>query len=118
MSNEDIKKRLYDISVINLQMLTNEDKEFVANLSEQMGVEFTPKTNCKDCYREQAIVLYNKIRKGEDDVPMSERKYQLPVGHVLNFFGHMITNEELTDTLAESIIARGFSKDLFICKED
>lgn len=91
--------------------LTQYDKNFIKQASADNDIPFTPKGNCGNCYRDQAVILYKAMKK--EVSPADGRKYHLPVGVQVNFLGMTIKDADLTDTLAESLIERGLSADVF-----
>lgn len=96
--------------------LTKGDKDFITTMSRDMGVEFTPRSKCADCYADQAVVLWKMVKDGEaahKDAP----QYILKEGVDVMFGSLRVCEATLTDEMAESIIARGFSKIFFAkCK--
>lgn len=63
MDTKDIQERLRGIAEGALP-LTDEAKAFVEEQSEALGLAFT-KTACGNCYRDQALRLWSKLRRGE-----------------------------------------------------
>lgn len=99
--------------------LTQYDKTFIKQASEQYNLPFTPKGNCGSCYRDQAVIIYNAMKPAEQaqERKADGRKYHLPVGKQINFGGCILHDADLSDTLVELLIERGLSRDVFeVCE--
>lgn len=96
--------------------LTKSDKDFISQMSVEMGVEFTPRPRCKDCYADQALLLW-KMVKDADAAHQDEPQYILKEGVDVIFGSIRVNKDTITDDLAEKIIAKGFNKIFFAkCK--
>ena len=114
MTNEEKIERLRTIA--NAEEMTTEDKEFVLELCENLGIKKPIKKNCKMCWAEAVLACNEKLTENESEL-QDEREYILKKG-VDVFFGSVRVNElTLTDEMAEALIARGFDKKFFAkCK--
>lgn len=122
MSNKDMMMTLAAIVKRGGAGLTDDDKKNVIDFAKEITGEQVTFANkkCRNCVIDKAVELYKVLKDSEgveDVMPEDGRKYHLPFGKVLNYFGTLITEQELTDTLAESIIAKGFPKSLFVVNE-
>ena len=104
----ETKEILRSLAKMDPEYYTKSDRDYIRELSEQMGVPFKPRKGCPNCYSDQAVLLWSKLQTQE-----SERAYVLKPG--LDFFwkGRRINNETLTDELAETILAEGLPALLF-----
>lgn len=114
---DEIKERLRVIVNKSARTITDEEKDFLNWLGEQLGIERGGKSSCKKCWHDWAMSCWGSISQQEgESAPKSaetDRKYVLKKGVDL-FFGSIRVNEAtLTDELAEYIIGRGFEKKWF-----
>lgn len=102
--------------IIDQSVLSVEDKAFIRNACEELGVEFNPKSRCKSCYQDAAIlcVLEIKKREAEENAEKSEARYVLRPGTDVLFGNTRVNEATITDELAESLLARGFDPKFFV----
>lgn len=92
-----------------------DDKFFIKAISEDLGVAFKPRANCKECYSDQAKILLKKVR--EQKPAASDRAYELLPDVDVIWRNIRVNNETLTDEIAEQMIADGFPRLYFAkCK--
>lgn len=117
MTNEQIKDQLREIVNTPARQITEEQKQTVLDIAQQIGLNVKPRKNCGSCYHDAAMQILGRIVETEE--PESEkatddgRKYILKKGIDL-LFGTIRVNElTLTDDMARYIISRGFEKKYF-----
>lgn len=86
-----------------------DEKEIIAAECEARGINLN--TKCPNCYIDAAAVIYSQLPKPEPEV--NGRKWILRPGIDVTFGGIRVCEATITDELAESIVARGFSKMFF-----
>ena len=109
--NEETKTRLQAIA--NGETLTAEDKKFLKDQAQALGVAFDAKSRCKSCYKDAAILCMLELRKREP-APETERAYVLREGVDVWFGSIRVNAATLTDEMAAEIIAKGFKKSYFV----
>lgn len=94
--------------------LSADDKAFIKNMSEQLGLAFTPRGNCKRCYQDQAVAIYKAIKEHDAEQPTSDH-YQLRDGLdvIWSFNGMRINESTITDEVAAFILEHGFPRKFF-----
>lgn len=88
---------------------TKEEKAVIAKECKERGIELN--TKCANCYADAAAVIYSQLPK--DEQQQNGRKWVLRPGVDVTFGGVRVCEATITDELAESIVARGFSKMFF-----
>lgn len=89
--------------------MTSEYKKFIRELSDELEVPFNGSTKCKQCYQDQATILYRKLKEMENVVPAT--RYTLKQGIDVTWCGKFrVCEATFTDEMAEQIIAEGFPK--------
>jgi hypothetical protein len=87
------------------------ERGYIVEASKMLGVVFTPKgTKCADCYRDQAIILLNKIMKEKIQSGKIKRAYVLRPETDIIWNGFRINAGTITDTLAETMCKAGLKK--------
>lgn len=90
---------------------TKEDKEFLRDLCDELGVALPKNKRCGSCWIDKAHELYGILKKAETP---SERKWVLRDGVDVIFRGVRVNRVTLTsDEIAENLLAAGFPKNLF-----
>lgn len=107
MEKDDIISRVRDIVNKPASELTSEDKAFLQQAAEQVGVEPARRAGCKKCWHELAMQIWIKLKE-EEQPEQDGRAFVLKDGVDLLFGGVRINAATLTDDLARYIIARGF----------
>ena len=98
-------------AIVEAGKASADDKKFIAELSIKYELPFEPKaTNCKDCYVDQAVVIYNKIK---DQAP-SDCKARLRDDIDVMIDGTRINNATLTDELVEKYRGNGLPEHWFV----
>lgn len=105
---ETIIKKLK--AIIESNSVTAEDKQFIADMSIQYQLEFSPKGRCKNCYIDQAVIIYNAISKDKEPSCSSVLRDDIDV--VID--GHRINNATLTDELVEKYKGKGLPLHWFV----
>lgn len=108
-------ERLKKITSTATQQLTEDDKNFIKATSAEMGVEFTPKKRCGNCYIDQAVILWHKMNQ---PTPAEGRKWSLVGGRVFYVNGRRYSDDTITDADAEELMEMGFPKYWFKANED
>ena len=106
------KERTREIAGKDPRALTDEDRSFIRDLSAEMGMEFSAKKRCANCYIDQAIAIWREMAKQPEEQPEG-RKYALVPGTDVLFRGLRINEATLTDDLAKTILSQGFPLYLF-----
>lgn len=100
-----MKNKLKTIS--EKRALSQADKDFIVELSNELGVPFEPKaTKCGNCYKDQAVILWRKL--SEDD----EKQYMLrPAIDVI--FQNRRYNNTCTDEELAAALEKGLPRHLY-----
>ena len=99
-------------SIAQSRSLTADDRDYIKQLSEEMGVAFSPRTRCADCYRDQAILLLREVKNA---MPKDDgRKYHLKAHVDVIYKGMRINEATLTDEIAEDMLRTGLPKHWFL----
>lgn len=95
--------------------LTANDKQMLTELAAKYGVSLHPRGNCKMCYIDAAVILYNKLTEKHQKQTLKNdpRRFVLKAGVDVYFGGLRVNDATLTDALAEKILKRGFDKRYF-----
>lgn len=107
MEKDEIISRVQLIVETPASDLTSEDKAFLQQAAEQVGVEPARRAGCKKCWHELAMQIWLKLKEKEQP-EQDVRAFVLKDGVDLLFGGVRINAATLTDDLARRIIARGF----------
>lgn len=102
------KQKLEELAEKAAGKYTAEDKNFITELSDQMGVEFHPKKKCVSCWLDQVVLLRSILKAKE-----STCAYVLKPGLDFIWNGLRVNNETLTDEIAEKLIRKGLPVILF-----
>lgn len=82
--------------IVERNNVTADDKRFIEAKSEELGLEFNPKsTKCKDCYVDQAVILHKELTK--DIKSKCSARLRDDIDVIIN--GVRINNATLTDEL-------------------
>lgn len=107
MEKDEIIPRVQLIVETPASDLTSEDRAFLQQAAEQVGVEPARRAGCKKCWHELAMQIWIKLKEKEQP-EQDGRAFVLKDGVDLLFGGVRINAATLTDDLARNIIARGF----------
>ena len=110
------KERTREIAGKDPRALTDEDRSFIRDLSAEMGMEFSAKKRCANCYIDQAIAIWREMAKLPEEQQEEQpeaRKYALVPGTDVLYRGLRINEATLTDELAKTILSQGFPLYLF-----
>lgn len=111
-----IEKTLKAIAAKSASQLTDAEKAFITHTSISMGVDFSPRNHCGQCYSDQAVVLWKRYKETKA-TKTDTRKYILREGVDVMFRGIRVNAATLTDALGDQLVAQGFPKMLFaICR--
>lgn len=90
---------------------TQEDKQFIKETAAALGVEFTPRPRCKNCYADTALILWRKLAENEqqDD----GREWVLRPRVDILFSGVRVNEATLTDERAAHLVALGLPLSFF-----
>lgn len=99
--------RLREIATKAAGDLTKNDKDYITKMSKEMGVAFSPRPHCPNCYADQAVLLWKAV-KDADAAHQESPRYILKDGVDVIFGSIRVNSATLTDELAERILARGF----------
>lgn len=97
-------------NIVNTNVATAEDKQLITDLSLKYEMPFEPKGKCKDCWIDQAVLLYSKLSKDEPSQCSSRLRDDIDV--VIN--GQRINNATLTDELVEKYRGKGLPEHWFV----
>ena len=98
--------RLKEIALKKASELTKEDKAFVIMIANSQDPEWSPRsTSCKNCYHDEAVILYDKLHRSEPEV--SGRKYELKGSYI---HGGQLVNNAIydTDEKIDALLEKGF----------
>ena len=110
---ESQKERLRAIAQGNPQSMTKDDRDFVKECADELGVQIK-NTRCRSCYYDAALDCVVRIEKPEEkSAEKDDRRYVLRKGVDLLFGDIRVNAATMTDELAERIIARGFETKYF-----
>ena len=115
-NNEDLV-RLREICDL-AHKITKEDKSYIEECANELGVKFEACSRCPNKYRDLAVQLYSAVKATlePEQLPETESRYQLRPG-VDVYFGweHIRVNEAtMTDKLGDYLIKRGFPRRYFV----
>ena len=98
-------------SIVESNQVTADDKKFIEDESKELNLEFNPKsTKCKDCYIDQAVIIYHELTKGIKSECHSRLRDDIDV--IIN--GVRINNATLTDELVERYRGKGLPEHWFV----
>lgn len=109
---KEILDRLRTIAGNAASNLTADDKQFIKEQSEQAGLTFEPKGACKNCYIDQAVLLYKHLSKTQP-AEQSDRAYVLKEGVDIIWQGIRINAATATDDLCKRWLAMGLGTKYF-----
>jgi len=94
---------------------TAEEKEFLKSTATKLGLEFTVRKGCRNCYTDLAVQIYNELLKAEpqQEAEAAPAKYKLKPGVDVQIGypqGRRLNAATITDEWAEQLIARGLTK--------
>lgn len=117
MESKDIKAYLRKVANKLPSEITTDDKEAVRDLCATYGVDLSARRNCKQCYIDAAVVIFNMIEESEQAkaIATDKRRYILKPNVDVYFGGIRVNAATLTDEMAASLLKRGFDK-RFFCK--
>lgn len=95
---------LKSLSEMEADKITATDREYIRKVSAELGVEFKPRPRCKDCYTEQAFILYRKL-KDMQPKEADGRKWRMRAGVDVIYKGKRVNDDLLTDETAEEMLA-------------
>lgn len=95
--------------IVNRGKVNEKEKKFIEDLSQELEVAFDPKSStCKDCYVDQAVVLFGKLNgKSKGDARLRD-----DIDVVIN--GVRINNATLTPELVEKYRGKGLPEHWFV----
>lgn len=97
-------------AIVETGKVSAEEKQLIADLSIKHGLEFDPKKGCDECYRDQAVVIYNKMKDEEPQKCSARLRDDIDV--IIN--GYRINNATLTDELVERYRGKGLPEHWFV----
>jgi hypothetical protein len=97
--------------------LSKKDKSFIKETSKELNVEFSPRSRCEDCYRDQIIILLIEIKKHISVIENKSCSYKMVNGKNIKWRGKIINDETLTDDLAKDFISNLKNWSNFIAKK-
>ncbi len=103
---KSIKAQLRDIATNGAR--TDRQRAFIVEQSNLMGVQFVV-TTCRDCYKDQAAVLWRMI--AEQEMPAS-RKYVLRAGKDVIWRGKRV-NATCSEAELKALLEAGFPREFF-----
>ena len=98
-------------AIVELGAKTAEEKQLIADLSIKYELPFDPKKGCKNCYSDQAVLIYNKM-KDEQPKPECSARLREDIDVIIN--GVRINNATLTDELVEKYRGKGLPEHWFV----
>lgn len=105
------KERLKEI--VETRTLTAEDKAALMEMCDTYGIGRPTNTRCKNCYLDKAVELWKRMTEQEQPKGDDTRRYRLKRGSVVVFGGMLLTDEGMTDEMAERLIGLGLSTEVF-----
>lgn len=111
---ENIINELRRIASLTPADLTQEDKQFIKEQAQVNGVEFQPKSACKSCYIDTAIIIYRKLKDENNAHETGGRLWILKEGVDVIWRNIRINAETITDEKAEEYIKCGFPTKFFV----
>lgn len=98
-------------AIVERGSVTTDDKKFIEAKSKELNMEFNPKaTKCKDCYIDQAFLIYRELTK---DIK-SDGKARLRDDIDVIIDGIRINNATLTEELVERYRGKGLPEHWFV----
>lgn len=98
--------------IIDAESISADDRFFIRSVSEELGIKFTPRARCKDCYKDQAALLYKHIKE-QTPSAFDGRKWRMREGVDVIYKGKRVNDALLTDEIAEDMLATGLPKHWF-----
>ena len=93
--------------------LTRAEKDFLLSEAERLGIAFTERIDCSDCWQDLALQIYTAEKTTEvENTSENTSKYKLKAGVnvIIVGTGERINEAVMTDEYAENLINRGFTK--------
>jgi len=89
---------------------TDQEKSELLRIAKSYGIEFSGRSNCRNCFNDLAVQIYNHEQKLNQ--PVQKSKYRLRDGVDVRIAatGERINNDTLTDEMAERLIKSGLKK--------
>lgn len=110
-----IDEKIKELRRIVTSGMRKGDRAFIIEESKKAGLNFNPNTNCANCYKDQAIILYNHIRKTQK-TKETNCDYYMRNGVRCIWNGFIVSNETLTNAYALQLLANGFPSSLLLKK--
>ena len=112
----DYRQELRELVNVPARELTQEQKERILQIAEELGVKTETRQHCSRCWHELAMQCYIRIAEQEqaDNIENDPRRYILRPNLDVIFEGIRVNAATLTDELAEQLIARGFERKFFV----
>lgn len=113
----EVIEELRRIGGLNPADLTTDDKRFIKEQAAAVGLQFSPRSACKSCYVDAAIVIYNKLKQAQPAPETTNEKPRLWVlkdGVDVTWRGIRINAATITDEKAEQYIRSGFPRKFFV----
>ena len=100
-------------ALASAKSFTVEEKEFLKATANELGIEFTIRKGCRNCYTDLAVQIYNELMKVEPQAKATQPKYKLKPGVdvVIGYpQGKRLNAATVTDEWAEQLIEKGLKK--------
>lgn len=97
-------------AIVERKQVTAEEKQLIADLSIKHELEFNPEKGCDNCFIDQAVFLYNKIK--DEEPKKCSAKLRDDIDVIIN--GYRINNATLTDELVERYRGKGLPEHWFV----
>lgn len=101
------KELLRSLAQMAPENYTKTDRDTIRELSKSMGVTFKPRRGCPNCYHDQAVLLWSKLR-ADEAAKTSPCNYKLKPGLDFIYRGQRINQNTLTNEIAEELLSEGF----------
>lgn len=84
--------------------LSQDDKDFIKYVSSELKIPFVARKNCKDCFKDQIIILCMALKKQLQPIENSNCDFVVIGDLDVNIRGVRINNQTLTNDLANWLI--------------
>lgn len=97
-------------AIIEAGKASAEDKQFIIDLSKEYEMPFEPKGKCQNCYIDQAVLLWGKLKK--ESTPQCSSRLRDDIDVIIN--GYRINNATLTEEMIEKYRGKELPEHWFV----
>ena len=97
-------------AIVERNEVNADEKQLIVDLSIKYELPFDPKKGCANCFIDQAVLLYGKMKEKEPNKCSAKLRDDIDV--VIN--GLRINNATLTDEIVEKYRGKGLPEHWFV----